>query len=254
MKKIILLLLLFLLSCSTPTSFAPQGKNRFVYRDLSGEYSYERDTKTVKNKVVTRYQLSQSGDQMRRALEKSIVVSEKGSVKINGKSQIVMRPLMSQYTVWLEGKKHFTQLKTLIKEKSLEITMDSPEAKWKGRKIIKFPGGVNFCYFSQLAECLTHTGILGRLIVKPHQKVPLTVIWDNYPYLLDQLTNIENNVFGRAEVYLDEDEKNLYRIALDITGQTVFYHFTRNWELEKMSWVAQGITLMSPSEAARLSE
>ena len=252
MKILSLVSILFFVSCSSSTHYAPEGKTRYYYRDISGEYNYERETKTLKNKVVTRYQLSLSSDQTRKPLEKSIVVSEKGSVKSGRSSQIVLRPLMSQYTVWLEGKKYFTQLKTLLKEKSLEITMDSPEAKWRGVQKIKFPKGAQFCYFSQLAECLAHTGLIGKMVARPHEKFPITVIWDNYPYLLDQLQNIQNSVFARAEVYLDEDEKTLYRIGLDISGQSIFYHFSKSWELAKMSWVVQGITLMSPGEAAKL--
>jgi hypothetical protein len=245
-------LILFIISCSSSHNRAPEGKSRYYYRDISGEYNYDRDTKSVKNKVVTRYQLSLSSDQTRRPLEKSIVVSEKGAVKVGKNNQVILRPMISQYTVWLEGKKHFSQLKTLVKEKSLEITMDSPEAKWKGVKKIKFPKGVQFCFFSQLPECLAHTGMMSKMVSRPHEKFPVTVIWDNYPYLLDQLTNIQNSVFARAEAYLDEEEKSLYRIAIDISGQTIFYHFSKSWELVRMSWVVQGITLMTPSEAAKI--
>ncbi len=130
--------------------------------------------------------------------------------------------------------------------------MDSPEAKWRGVQKIKFPKGAQFCYFSQLAECLAHTGLIGKMVARPHEKFPITVIWDSYPYLLDQLQNIQNIVFARAEVYLDEVEKSVYRIGLDVSGQSIFYHFSKSWELVKMSWVVQGITLMSPSEAAKL--
>lgn len=252
MKISTLFLFIILSACSTSKQYSPEGKSKYIYRDVSGGYYYDRETKTVKNKIVTRYQLSSTSDQMKRPLEKSIVVSEKGTVKIEGKSRVILRPLMSQYTVWLEGKKYFSQLKTLIKEKSLEITMDSPETRWKGIKKVKFPTGAYFCYFSQLAECLTHTGLLGKMVARPHEKVAITLIWDNYPYLIDQLTNIQDSVFARAEVYLDEEEKTLYRIGLDVTGQTIFYHFSKSWELVKMSWIPQGITLMTPREAAKL--
>lgn len=229
------------------------GKQIFAYNDVSGQLAMYRDTKMMKNKLVTRYQLSAPDDQLRRPLEKSIVVSEKGFVKKkNGKASVVLRPLMSQHTVWLEGKKHFTQLKTLIKEKSLEITMESPEAKWTGVKKIKFPGGLNFCYFAQLAECIAHSGILDRITTNGSSRVPITIIWDAYPYLLDQLTNMGNSVFSQAQVYLDEDEKKLYRVGVDFNGQSIFYHFSKDGELVKMSWVGQGITIMSPAEAASL--
>ncbi len=252
MKIFILIIPFILLACSTVRTTAPEGRAKYYYRDVSGLYNYDRETKTIKNKVVTRYQMSLTSDQTKRPLEKSIVVAEKGSVKAGGKSILVQRPLMSQYTVWLEGKKHFSQLKTLMNEKSLEIKMDSPDSRWKGIKKVKFPGGIHFCYFSQLAECLINTGILGKSIGRAHSKTAITVIWDNYPYVLDQLTHVQDSVFARAEVYLDEEEKNLYRIGVDITGQTIFYHFSKNWELVKMSWIAQGITLMTPSEAAKL--
>jgi len=207
----------------------------------------------VKTKLVTRYQISLPNDQNKKPLEKSIVVAEKGMVKTKKGSQIALRPMMSQYTVWLEGKKYYTQLKTLVKQKSLEITMDSPESRWKGRKVVRFPKGINFCYFSQIAECIAHSGILNKIISRPHTKVPVTVIWDNYPYLLEQFTNIQDSVFVNAEVYLDEEEKKLYRVSVDLSGQSIFYHFSKKGELVKMSWVGQGVTIMSPSEAARLS-
>ncbi len=251
MKILNFVLLLILISCSSHPSYTPTGKTNYIFRDVSGAYSYERDIKLAKSKVVSRYQISVAGDQLRRPLEKSITVSEKGFVKVRGKSEVILRPLISQYTVWLEGKKYFSQLKTILKEKSLEITMDSPEAKWRGVKKIKFPSGTSFCFFSQLAECLTHTGMISKIIAQPHQKYPVTIIWDSFPYLLDQLSNIQNSVFARGEVYLDQEERSLYRISLDISGQTVFYHFSKSWELVKMSWVAQGITLMIPSEAAK---
>ena len=83
--------------------------------DKSGKFELRRESGYIKskNQYITKRQIfSYNSD--RKLLEKSIVISTPGSVKgVN-----VMRPSISQYTVWFEKKKYFTEMEISPKDKS----------------------------------------------------------------------------------------------------------------------------------------
>lgn len=250
MKWICLLLLAAcsLLKSSHPLDQVSDSNKGYVFRDVSGKFYYSREIKKNKNNLVSRYQIFDQGGVQDRTLEKSVAVSEMGSIKTKKGRRNTLRPVTSQYTAWLEGKQYFVQMKTLVQKRSLEIIMRSPEAKWNGRREIPYPKGDLFCFFSQMPECLKLSGLLDRAILNPKRQFTFKVLWDSYPYHLEQYTNLPNQVFTDATVELDKDSKKDYRLSVEIGEQTLLYHFSKNREFTKMFWIAQGVQLVPPSE------
>src|SRR5690606_20341591 len=123
--------------------------------DVSGSYLFSRDIKMVKKKVVTRNQLMQAGPSG-KVLEKSIVVSQLGSIQEKNRRILTMRPYGSEFTVWLEGKKYSSRMQLNPRKKVMEVRLQSPNPKWQGLQEVPFPRGKYFCYYSQLPECLYH--------------------------------------------------------------------------------------------------
>ena len=225
-----------------------EGKTGYSYADISGSYRLNREFKKIKNKVVTRNQILSTTGSAARVLEKSITVSQVGSIKSKKNRLITVRPLASEFTVWLEGKKYSSRMKLNEKSKSMQVTLDSPEAKWRGVSSVPFPKGKYFCFFNQIPECLYHNYLLVNASRHEKVKFDFFVIWDSYPFLQEQLSGVGKNLFAPASIKFDGAIKGTFRYIVEVEGQMILYHFSKSFDLLKISWITQGITVVPPGE------
>ncbi|PJB54401.1 MAG: hypothetical protein CO099_01815, partial [Bdellovibrio sp. CG_4_9_14_3_um_filter_39_7] len=79
------------------------------------------------NRLITKYQVK-ARDTEGKVLEQAVIFSNPGRVK----EVSLSRPEISQYTVWFEGKKYFTEIKLNPKSKTLDLKLESPEKQWNG--------------------------------------------------------------------------------------------------------------------------
>ncbi len=246
-----LLALLFLLSsCSSQllTGEPIQGKTSYSYADVSGSYRLNRESRQIKQKLVTRNQLLDTKGGSSKVLEKTIMVSQIGSIKAKKTRILTVRPVASEFTVWLEGKKYHSRMQLNEKNKSMRLTLDSPETKWQGTSEIKFPKGKYFCFFSQIPECLYHNYHLPHAHENKNKRYDFYVVWDGYPYIQEQLTRVGQSLSAPATLKFDGEINGQFRYIVEVEGQMILYHFTRSYDLVKIAWIAQGITIVPPGE------
>ena len=189
-----------------------------------------------------------------RVVEKSVTVSQVGSVRDGKGRALVMRPMASEFTVWLEGKKYSSKMQLDTKRKSMRVTLDSPEQKYRGQSEIPFPRGKYFCFFSQIPECLYHNQILIQAHENKKRNFDFYIVWDNYPYVQEQLTNIGKNLFSHASVKYDGEPKGRIRYIIEVEEQVLLYQFTKSFELTGYSWISQGINMVRPGEEVKNEE
>ncbi len=250
MKTILLVLSFFLLSCAMVTQDGPpkEGKTTYSFADVSGNYSLEREVKLKDKKIITRSRLVGSDSQ--KTLEKSITVSQLGTIKVGSSKVLIVRPFASEFTIWLEAKKYFSRMQLNPESRSIRVEMESPEPKWNGAAEVAFPKGKYFCFYSQIPECLYHAQLLSTLVKQPKKSESFYVIWDSYPYLQEQFTGLGKDLFSRAKVKFDGEMNKNLRFMVEIEGQTILYHFSKSFDFLKMAWIAQGITIVPPGEEA----
>jgi hypothetical protein len=246
----LLSLLLLLSSCAGfKTGGSPQeGKTTYGYQDTSGTFRLLRETKTIKQKIVSRSQLLSASGDSTKVLEKSVTVSQLGSVKSKSGRVLVIRPMASEFTVWLEGKRYFTRMKLNPKRKSMAITMQSPEDKWNGSREVPFPKGQHFCFYSQIPECLYHSLLLDRAENAENQTIPFFVIWDSFPYTQEQFSGVGQGLFAPASLKFEGEKKKLLQYIIEVDNQILIYNFSKSKDLKKISWIAQGILIAPPGE------
>lgn len=242
------LLLMLTLACASNERGPGNSDRTYSYADVTGSYKIRREVKLIKNKLVTRNQLVQSSGGNQRVLEKSVTVSQLGTVNKQGKRAMVVRPYASEFTVWLEGKKYHSRLQLLPEKKSMSLTLESPERKWQGRSLIPVPKGQRFCFYSQIPDCLYHNQLLKLASSQKSQSFGFYVVWDNYPYVQEILTGVGKNLFSAATIKHDGEIKGRIRYIIEVEGQVILYQFSKNYDFEKMAWISQGITLVPPGE------
>ena len=245
----LLFLLLFTSCAGLSTGGSPkEGKTSYGYQDTSGTFRLVRETKTIKQKIISRSQLLSATGDSNKVLEKSVTVSQIGSVKSKSGRSMVIRPIASEFTVWPEGKRYFTRMKLNPKRKSMAITMQSPEDKWNGSREVPFPKGQHFCFYSQIPECLFHSRLLDRAEVKENQTIPFYVIWDSFPYSQEQFSGVGQGLFAPASLKFEGEKKKLLQYIIEVDNQILIYNFSKSKDLKKISWIAQGILIAPPGE------
>jgi hypothetical protein len=183
-----------------------------------------------------------------KVLEKTVLVSQIGSIKSKKARLITVRPFASEFTVWLEGQKYTSRMRLNTKNKSLNVTLTSPEKKWQGTSEIQFPKGKYFCFYNQIPECLHFNSLLAQANTHRDLKYDFYMVWDSYPFIQDQLTRVGQSLFAPATLKFDGEINGQFRYIVEVEGQIILYHFTRNFELVKIAWIAQGITIVPPGE------
>jgi len=244
LKSKILVFLLFLGACSFNKyqKRLSSSKDKFILTDKAGKFSLVRESGFGSNKrtLVVKQEIFQDINE-KNILEQNLIISVPGFIR--GKIR-TLRPKKSLYNVWFEGKKYSTEMDINLKNKSLSISMKSPEKQWNGQREIPFPENTGpFCFFGQFVECLRTIGFLDKL--ENGRKKKIYIIWESYPYIQEQYLNLPNEVFSSAEVIYDgKNEQGENRITLEVGGQVIFYLLGKNGELNKIFWVVQGLSIV----------
>lgn len=245
--KAALLSLFILTACSGLTKGSPkEQKTTYAYVDGSGRFGYTREHKLLKTKLISRTQISDGA--ATKPLEKSIMVSQLGTIKEKKGRVLVMRPFASEFTVWLDGKRYESKMRLDAKNKAMTVELNSPEEKWKGRSSVPFPKGKQFCFFGQIPDCLYHNQFLTKAIENRGERFSFFVVWDSYPYLQEQFSGVGSKLFAPAVVKYEGEQKSQHRFLVEVGGQAIAYHFSKSFDLVRMFWIAQGISIIPPSE------
>lgn len=220
-------------------------KNRsvlFEYSDKAGRFYLKRESgrmaEAPKYMVKEKMYVPSQKDEV---VEKLVSISTIGDV--NGLR--LLRPERSQYTVWFDGQKYFTELKVDVESKKMLVEMTSPESEWNGSREFSFPKGTGvYCFFSQLIECASITGFINKAIEANAGVMRFHVVWDGYPYIMEQYPGLENNLFSSASLEYDgKTEEGENRFMLRFAGETIFYMVNpRSGQFTKKLWVSQGVT------------
>lgn len=225
-----------------------RGEERFTYTDKNGTFLVKLSSGFNKkeNNLITKRSLEVTNRDSDNVLEQSVVLSEIGVLK---KNKTILRPKISQYSVWFEGKKYFSELKLNPAKKAIDVKMVSPETQWSGVKQIKLPNTkALYCFFSQVVECAKTVGFISQAIAKETGSMNFYVIWEGYPYLNETFSDFPSELFSKAQFEYDgktkEDER---RFNLKVSGQSIFFVVDKNEQMKKMFWVSQGISMVSKS-------
>lgn len=253
--KIYLVLFSFLLSsCSLfknknqPSTELATTKANYKYIDVQGELPMHRNVlfEESKHKLSTMIKLIDPDKKENEVMEKIISVSEVGSIKNRKTKRNILRPNISQFTTWLEGKRYFSQIKVLSKSRELIINLESPEAKWTGESKVSLPRSLSmYCFYTQIAECLKFSNVLFELKKNPNSSMKFGIIWESYPYMTEQWENFPAEAVTAARVVYDGDAENGdSKYNVEFNGQVAYFHFDKKFELRKFLWVAQGISIL----------
>lgn len=248
MKALLLILLITSCAHKGPTGSPKEGKTVYEYTDISGGYRLSREFKNIKQKIISRSQILNNKESDSRVVEKSITVSTLGSIRGKKARLVTLRPEASEFTVWLEGKKYSSRMRINSKNKSMRLTLNSPETRWQGTSEIPFPRGKYFCFYNQIPECLYHNYLFQHAFDHPNQKFDFYIVWDGYPFIQDQLSRVGKNLFAPATIKFDGEIKKNFRYIVEVEGQMILYQLSQNFDLRKISWIVQGISVALPGE------
>ena len=252
-KCLISLLIMTAISCAKMTQKSPKEmlsnqEEQFNYSDKNGQYSVRMTSGMDKNNktFVTKKVMELAGGQKDKVLEQSIVICSVGSLK---KKLMILRPKISQYSVWFDGKKFTSELKINTAKKAIDVKMISPESQWNGNKQIKFPSSkVLPCFFSQVIDCAKVSGFISKATEKKSGSMSLLVVWEGYPYLNETFSDFPSELFSKAQLEYDGMTKDKERrFNLRVAGQSIFYILDDKDAMKKMFWVSQGITMVNKS-------
>lgn len=248
MRKVFFILVFLLTSCSALApkrlSARPQSSaTSYKLKDRTGEYLLKRYVKAVGNKVANKNEVFAEAEGS-EPLEKTVVVSELGSVRAKVGSRPALRPNASEHVIWFDKKRYFTSMKVDTKSKSLNARMESPEKDWTGNKSFPFPKGAAFCFFSQVPECVKAHGYLEARDA-PRE---IQIIWDSYPYHAELYNGISSGPFTKGIWAYDKKMDGNFRFGLLVEGQLILYDFDKSFMLRNVYWVAQGYSLTVKEE------
>jgi hypothetical protein len=235
---------LFLFSCAhQQNSSVREYQNVYRYFDVTGEYTLEKKSYVKKGKLITQKVLRDArSDGV--PVEKTIMISSIGHItNKSGRRVRVLKPVVSQHTVWFDGKEYFSQIKTLNKTPKLELILKSPEPKWNGKeeKVLKSNGA--YCYWGQFVECLNAYGFIQKAIKNSNGRFSFNIIREQYPYYLENQSNVSDQVIISANVIYQEKKAKNHRFLMNFDNHSVIFEVNEKGSLEKLFWVAQGITI-----------
>lgn|GEM_PF-1367463 len=220
-------------------------KNRsslFEYSDKAGRFYLQRESgrmaKSAKYMVKEKMYVP---DEENEEVERLVSISKVGEV--NGLK--LLRPERSQYTVWFDGKKYSSELKLDVQQRKMLVEMSSPEKEWNGSEEFSFPKGTGvYCFFSQVIECASITGFINKALEKKAGVMRFHIVWDGYPYIMEQYPGIPEGVFSSASLEYDgQTESGEKRFMLKFGGETIFYMVNPiSGQFTKKMWVSQGVT------------
>ena len=217
-------------------------QRNYKFTDISGRFLLSSESGlSDKNKAYMKMALISEGDN--QEYEKTVSISKLGWLKTKNQTIRVLRPEISQYTVWLDGKKYFSQIKIDSEKKILKISTRSPEKQWNGVEEVSFKNSRGlFCFFNQIPDCIRVTKFLSRAIMNKAGKMSLTIIWEGHPYIREQYAGVETPFSTSILSYDGISKEGNFVFNLNFSNQVLFYHFNNNAQLEKKFWISQGMS------------
>lgn len=249
-SKLVFIAVISLLFCScakVQKKKIKHSKLEYNFTDKSGDFGLSREVgyRRQENEFVVKKLLSDKSDESTtKVLEKSITISTAGRM---GESLSILRPKISQYQVWFDGKKYFSEQIVDVESKSLKVKYSSVDKEWNGEKSFPFPDGTGvFCFFSQVIECVQTTKFLSISRNKQMGEMNFHVIWEGFPFVQEQYTNLPKDTpFTKAILRYDgKTEKSEDRFSLKVGGEVIFYVVDDDLRLKKMFWVSQGVSVV----------
>jgi hypothetical protein len=242
-KIIYIFMIMVMMSCSSSNFKKSRKSNKqvFSFSDLSGEYKLER-VENKKNKlIIVKRKLLRAGN-LNKPVEKSISISSKSDSRKKIFNQD-FEPLFSQFSVWFNKKRYFSQIKLIKKINSYEVSIQSPERKNIEKKFFKITSkNSTHCFFFQLIKCINQENVLDKLLNKVGNNKNIKIIWDGYPFQNDQLEHISSELISDAKIEYEGLSNKSHRITLTVLNQKVFFKLNKNLEFKEMNWVIQGIS------------
>ena len=212
----------------------------YIQKEEFGEYFVNRNSGLIKgrNFAVKKTLLNQKN---KKELEKSIVISK--ITNITPKIQLLL-PVTSETTIYMKKHKYISKMEFDYKNRTLKNKTISSEKKWNKEHTFKLPkGNGNFCFYSNIIECLHVSGLFEKSITKGYGQMNFYLIWDAYPYFQEQFVNIPNDPFARASLIYDGRSKNgRYRFSLEVAGQTQFFTLNKNKNIQRHDWPSQNFS------------
>lgn len=252
LSLILIFVSIFATACSSTTSdlLSSEDKNsRYQVEDKGEKYLFVKSDRYLKNKnqFMTKSELLSQSEEFRdksqdeSTLESSVAISTPG--KMNGAA--LLRPYLAQHHVWFDGKRYSTEMILNSETKKLDVKLRSPEAKWNGNKSYALPKGSGaYCFYSQIVECISYTGFFKKAAENEGGTMNLHILWDSFPYFMDQYPGIALSPFAAATVQYDGLlDKEFYRFVVEHNDQTFYLIFDKKYQLVKQLWVSQGLTI-----------
>lgn len=225
-----------------------EREKEYSFSDLSGNYRLVEQIKFHSGLLKKRRLITDA--ERKSLLEKTVTAARKGALSTRKGQDPILLPLASQYSVWYQGQRYFTQLKLDRGNRAMDVMMESPDKNWNGTKTVKFPKGKVFCFFSQIAECLKATGFVRQASEFGGGTIPFHIIWENYPFHSEQYKNLKGSLFTPAVATYDNKVEQEHRFSVEFSGQVIFLLFSKRLSFQKLYWVAQGISMAPGSTTA----
>jgi len=224
---------------NAPKEIPIQMTNEFKLKDESGEYSLVREAgpgKENKTYVVKR-KLKTIGNQTSKIMEKSISISDKDEKELT--------PKISQFSVWYNKKRHFSQIELNKEEKHLKVTWESPNPKYNGIKYYPLKKDKeHHCFFSQIIECARYLSFLEKSEKNESGSLKLQVIWDGHPFFQQQFVNFNTAVTSSAVLEYDgKNRKGQKRFSLKVENNSIFYFLDKKDRLMGQYWISKGLAI-----------
>lgn len=61
-------------------------------------------------------------------------------------------------------------------------------------------------------------------------------------------------MFSSAKIRFEMVDRGLLRFLVSVDGESILYHFSKSFDLAKISWIAEGITVAPINEAENVDE
>ncbi len=205
----------------------------YKQKDISGDFilSREAGTSTSQKEFVVKGQL----------LADSQVVEQ--LISISDIEKKLLSPDVSQYTVWINKEKNFSEISLDKAQNLLIINLKSTDPLSNGVKFFTLPENKqNICFFSQVIECARFEGFISR--ARENESLEINLIWDGYPFFHKLLENFTPKLFSPGMLVFGGKNKNGdKRFILRIEGDEVLFELDSKDKLLRRIWVSKGITI-----------
>ena len=224
-----------MLSCTSVKGNKPYNtKGLFKQKDLSGNFLLTREAgfSPSKSEFIVKGQLEMD----KQVVEKLISISD-----IEKK---LLEPKVSQFSVWINKKKNFSEISRDKMGNQLILRLISPDPNNDGVKFYPLPeDSKNLCFFSQVIECARFDGFIDRTI-KEKETYNLNVIWDGYPFFHQLLENFPPKLLSQGTLVFDgKNGMGIRRFILKVEGEEIIFELDSQDKILKRIWISKGVTI-----------